>query len=384
MGVETLKETQEPQEIEETHEQFLSRISEINVNINRIYDEMEADEQAIIKIERNKIDQIKRLEGYYRELHRRGAFVEPKTLRQRRLNEVNNVILEEMEKREFTSVTRRWVNHCLSDDCKREWRAPKIDTIDGKGKDFSLPDLETQHLYDELLDHINEVANIDYMELPKQMRLAVAERVYKTYKYHDKEWTKHDLTVVKHEDGLNIPDPFSGIIRVEEGIPYEGEIYDVLKEIRKSVTEIMKKARTGILDKDGNRIITLKEEHEIAMGLRTLDGYFNPMANYKWKRDVPNWAKILLKKFVLKSKSGAEKFSRKNVSSNFYDFFEEQERGITREEIAKMEKRLCIFFLQFIKHHPGLMALSTLFEKITEEKRAAHSIKMNPKLSDRA
>lgn len=384
MGVETLRKVEETQEIEETHEQFLSRISEINVNINRIFDEMEADEKAIIKIEKNKIDQIKRLEGYYRELHKRGAFVEPKTLRQRRLSEVNNVILEEMEKREFTPVTRRWVNHCLSDDCKRQWRAPKIDTIDGKEKSFSLPDLETQHLYDELLDHINEIANIDYLELPKSMRLSIAEKVYKTYKYHDKQWTKHDLTVVKHEDGLNIPDPFAGIIRVEEGVPYEGEIFDVLKEIRKSVTEMMKKVKTGILDKDGNRIITLEEEHEIAMGLRTLDGYFNPMANYKWKRDIVGWAKILLRKFVLKSKSGAEKFSRKSVSSNFYDFFEDQERGITREEIAKMQKRLCIYFLQFLKHHEGLMALSTLFEKVTEEKRAAHSIKMNPKLSDRA
>ena len=124
------------------------------------------------------------------------------------------------------------------------------------------------------------------------------------------------------------------------------------------------------------------------MGVKVLDGYFKPHANYKWKRDALKWAKLLLKKFELKSKSGAEKFSRETVSSDFYDFatmFEEDpKRGITREQIAKKQKRACVFFIQFIKHQPALLALADIFAEVSEQKRAAHSIKMNPKLSDRA
>jgi len=384
VGVETVKNTENIKEFE-TPEQTTSRVSEIKNNIVRIYEEMQGYDNAVQKMEVSAADNIKRLGEYYKELHSKGEFIDETTGRTKNLNEVCRTILAEMDARSFSPYCKQWVWKSLPDDYKRAWRKP-IDTIDGKPAKAGLLsiDNEVETLYDEQMECITKLRNFDYNDLPKSLRIQVAEHVYKVYRKHDKEWQKHGLTVVKHEDGLDIQDPFAGIIRVEEGEAYEGELFDALKGIKKSVTEIMKKVKTGLKDKDGNRLITLDREHEIAMGVKTLDGYFNPMANYKWKRDIPNWAKILLKKFQLKSKSGAEKFSRKDVGSNFYDFFEKQKRGVTREEIAKMEKRLCVFFLQFIKHHPGLMALSTMFEEISEEKRAAHSIKMNPKLSDRA
>jgi hypothetical protein len=374
-------DSDEPQ----NHQQFLERIQEINRNIERIYDEMEIDEKQIIKIEGSKKDQIKRLEGYYRELYKKGAFVESKTMRQKSLNEVCRTIMEEMDRRDFTAYSKKTVWHVLSDDCKRAWRKP--DTINGKLPCGSLLDVETQSIYDEYMDHINELLDFDYNELPKSLQMGIAEHFYKTYRYHDKEWQKHDITVVKHQDGLNIPNPFAGIIRVEEGVPYEGELFECLKNLKKSINDAMKKMRLDMKDAKGNRVITLEREHELAMGVRTLEGYFLPWKNYKWKRDIPGWAHLILKRLELKSKSGASKWSRKKVDQRFLDGLagiEDLERGLTREEINKIQKRMVRFFLQFIMHHEGLMALSEAFVEITEQKRAAHSIKMNPKLSDSA
>ena len=386
MGQEFSKSTVPVDKTEENHEQFLARISEINHNITRIYDEMENDERQIIRIEETKKDQIKRLEGYYRELHTRGAFVEDKTIRQKSLNEVCRTILEEMDKRNFTGYTKRWVWHVLSNDCKRAWRKPIV-TEQGKLKDFSLPDLEIQNIYDEYMDHINELIDFDYNELPKSLRISIGEHFYKAYRHHDKEWTKHDIAIVKHQDGLNIPNPFAGIIRVEEGIAYEGELFDALKGLKKAIGDSMKKMRIDMKDSKGNRVITLEREHELAMGVKTLEGIFLPMKNYKWKRDIIGWAHLILKRLELKSKSGASKWSRKKVDQRFLDGLagiEDIERGLTREEINKIQKRMVRFFLQFIQHSEGLMSLHEAFVETTEEKRAAHSIKMNPKLSDSA
>lgn len=371
------------------HEVSESRITEIIGHIVRVYDELEVDDSAVQKVEENLKDRIKRLESYYRELHSKGEFKEERTGRVKSLNEICRTILAEMDRRHITSWSKNWVWVTLPDDCKRAWRKPVVDNV-GKLEDKSLLsiDNEVETIYDQQIDLIKELHGFDYNELPKSRRLMLAEQFYKMYRYHEREWQKHGITVVKHEDGLNIPDPFAGIIRVEEGQPYEGELEDSLKGLKKTLTAFIKKIHTGILDKEGNRIVTLEREHELAMGVRVLDGYFKPHANYKWKRDIPRWASLLLKKFELKSKSGAEKYSRETVSRDFYDFDqmfkEDPERGVTREEIAKMQKRLCVFFLQFIKHHPGLMALADVFAEVSEEKRAAHSIKMNAKLSDRA
>ena len=388
MGVETVKKIENLNE-NETEEQYKSRVSDIRSNIVRVYEELELDDKAVVKAEESAKDRIERLEKYYRELHKRGEFRDEKTGRVKNLNEVCRTILEEMDRRQFSSWSKNRVWVTVSDDCKRAWRAPIVDN-DSKLSDKSLLgiDNEVETIYDQQIEAITQIRNFDYMELPKSLRTVVAEQVYKLYKSHDKEWTKHGIQVIKHSEGLDINDPFAGIIRVEEGQAYEGELYDSIASFRKTVTEFMKKINTGLLDKNGNRIISLEREHELAMGVRVLDGYFKPHSNYKWKRDMLRWAKLLLKKFELKSKSGAEKFSREKVSRDFYDFDkmfkEDPARGLTREEIAKMQNRLCVFFVQFLKHHPGLLALADIFEEISEEKRAAHSIKMNAKLSDRA
>ncbi|HJX79200.1 hypothetical protein [Glutamicibacter sp.] len=388
MGIETVKKAVDINE-SETQEQFLSRVSEINGHIVRIYNELEHSDKSLQEIETSLKDQINRLAEYYEELYRRGSFVDEKTQRKKSLNEVCRTILGEMSKRDFSTWTKDRVWHSLDNKYKRAWRKPIVDE-DGKLVSTSLLEIdnEVETLFDEQMNHIRSFNGFDYNELPKSLRLMVAEHFYKAYRRHEREWQKHGITVVKHEDGLNIPDPFEGIIRIEEGEPYEGELYDSIVSHKKTVSAFAKKIKTGIKDKDGNRIITLEQEHEYAMGVRSLDGYFLPSKNYKWKRDLVRWAGLLLKKFELKSKSGAEKFSREPVSRNFYDFKtmfkEDPERGITREEIAKMQRRVCIFFLQFIKHHPGLLALADIFVNVSEEKRAAHSIKMNAKLSDRA
>jgi hypothetical protein len=389
VGVETVKKTDEVINENESQEQILSKVSEIKDHIIRVYDELDNNDKTVEKFEDDAIDQIRRIKDYYVELWKRGAFVDEQTQRKKDLHEVSRTILEEMDMRNMTLWSKRLVQIALTDDYKRAWRKPIVDN-DGKPKDFALLgiDKEVETIFDEHMKAINLVRNFDYNELPKSLRLSIAEHVYKLYRAHDREWQKHGLTVVKHEDGLNIPDPFSGIIRVEEGEAYEGELYDAIVSHKKTIGAFAKKVKTGILDKNGKRIISLQREHELAMGVKVLDGYFKPHANYKWKRDAYRWAGLLLTKFRLKSKSGAEKFSRQPVSSEFYDFKdmfkEDPQRGLTREEIAKMQQRLCVFFMQFIRHQPGLLAMADIFAEVSEEKRAAHSIKMNLKLSDRA
>jgi hypothetical protein len=60
------------------------------------------------------------------------------------------------------------------------------------------------------------------------------------------------------------------------------------------------------------------------------------------------------------------------------------QNGESQEKRLQKCKDVYAYSLTIIKHHPGLLALADIFVNVSEEKRAAHSIKMNAKLSDRA
>ena len=384
MGVETVRKTEDLGE-NESQEQFLSRVSEINQNILRIYDEMEQEDKSIQKIEESFSDQIRRIAEYYKELHTRGEFKDMKTGRIKKLNEVSRTILDEMTIRQFTPWSKKIVWYALKDEFKRAWRNPIVDNASklSNGGLLSI-DTEVETLYEEQMEYIRAITNFDYLDLPKSLRLMIAEHVYKLYKKHDKEWTKHGLTVVKHQDGFHVPDPYESIIRIKEGPAYRGELYDAFKSLQKTIGDVKKKVEKDVLIAMGDRAISVEKEHQIAMSVRVIEAFFKPNANYKWKRDIKGWAQLIKKKLELKSKSGAEKFSRKVVDKKWLDENKDNKRGITREEIAKMQHRLCKYFLQFIDHFEFLTEISDLYVDTSESKRAAHSINMHDKLSDRA
>jgi hypothetical protein len=361
-----------------TQEEFTSRIQEINRNLTRTYDEMENDESIIKRIEGNKSDTILRIGKYYEELFNIGAFIDPETGRPKKLNEICRTIQNEMKRRLFTSKTQWYVVEVCPDKWKRAWRSDVVHSS-GKQGNPSLPtdDDETASIYDSYLDHINELDNFDYNELPKRLRQNIAERMYKLYRHHDKQWTTHGLQVVKHEDGLSIPDPYAGIIRIERGEPYEGMAVDGIRKHIKLCREIEKKYLIGVMDSSGNRRISLDEEKKLYNAWAALDGYLRPWANDKWKRDLLGWCKIFKHKFKIKSKSGAAKFSRKKIFIDGKDVM----RGITREEIDKNQPRLCNAFLEFIEFFPALIDLHSSFEVLAEPVRAVHSVMLHDKLS---
>jgi hypothetical protein len=108
-----------------------------------------------------------------------------------------------------------------------------------------------------------------------------------------------------------------------------------------------------------------------------LCGYLKPSANDKWKRDFLGWAKILKRRLEIKSKSGAAKFSRKDVEIDGII----HRRGVTREEINKNQLRVIKAYEKFMKHVPALIALHNSFVWLLEPVRAAHSVRMHDKLS---
>lgn len=361
-----------------------TRISEIHRNILRIYDEMTEDESTVRKIELTKIDKIKRLGQYYENLYELGEFKDPETGRRKELCEISRTILEEMSKppRNFSDKTKWTVWKVLPDKYKRAWRTIPKDSKLEKSR-IEDEDPEVVAVYNDALEHINEIAVFDYMELPKRYRLAIAERVYEVYKHHDKEWTRHGLQVVKHpQDDFSNLDPFAEIVSIEKGEPYEGELYDVYVELRKVIDEMCKKVKRDLKDKSGKRRISLEQEHMFANGVRVFIGYLKPHSNYKWKRDIYGWSRILWRRLELKSKSGAAKFSRKPVEIAELEL--KTWRGITREEIDKNQARLYKFFGQFIQHFPAMITLHQIFESISEPIRAEHSVKLHEKLSNRA
>ena len=338
---------------------------------------MTNDESIIKRIEGNKADNINRLAAYYHKLYDLGAFIEPVTGAKRDLNEVCNVIQQEMKSRSFTPATVWYVREVLADIYKRAWRHRKFDTTKQGNSSSVVEDDETTSIYDSYLNYINELDNFDYSELPKRLRQNIAERMYKLYRHHDKQWTTHGLQVVKHEDGLSIPDPYAGIIRIERGEPYEGMAVDGIRKHIKLCREIEKKYLIGVMDSSGNRRISLDEEKKLYNAWAALDGYLRPWANDKWKRDLLGWCKIFKHKFKIKSKSGAAKFSRKKIFIDGKDVM----RGITREEIDKNQPRLCNAFLEFIEFFPALIDLHSSFEVLAEPVRAVHSVMLHDKLS---
>jgi hypothetical protein len=359
-----------------TQEEFTTRINEIQRNLNRTYEEMGNDELITKRIEGSKSDNIRRLGEYYEQLYNIGAFVDPITGRSKRLDEICRTIQFDMKERQFTPVTRQLVVWALPDKYKRAWRKPITNDNNDKGLS-SEEDDEVESIYDTYMDHINELDTFDYNELPKAMRQNIAERVYKLYKRHDKEWTKNDIHVVKHEDGLNIPDPYAGIIRIEKGKPYRGMAVTAIKKHIKLCKEIEKKYIVGVYNKKGVRRITLDQEKQLYNAWAAIDGYLKPWANDKWKRDFIGWCKVFKQRFKLKSKSGAAKFSEKKIFINGKWVM----RGITREEIDKTQPRMCNAFMEFMEHIPALIHLHESFEWMAEPIRAAHSVELHDKLS---
>ena len=346
---------------------------QIKKNLERTYDEM----RLLATTEETKIEYIHRLKEYYIALLERGEFIDYETGRKKTKNEISRTIIDEMKKRNVPKRTQWYVPDVLPDDCKRAWRQPI--TINGKLQDRSLLaiDSELTTIYEDYSEIIKKLDKFDYNELPKRMQLELAESVYKLYRHHDKEWSKHDLQVVKHEDGLNIPDPYAGIIRIYEGKPYRGMAVNGVSQLIKVLQEVKKKYTVNIYGKDEKRKITLEQEKAIYNGYMTLCGYFKPAANDKWKRDFLGWCSILKRRVTIRSKSGAAKFSRKFIELDG----KKHKRGITREEIDKNQLRMLKAYEQFMEHLPPLIAIHNSFEWLLEPVRAAHSVRMHDKLS---
>lgn len=367
-----------------SQEEFTSRVDEISRNISRIYDEMESDERVIKRIEVSKGDQIRRLAQYYKEQYELGVFIDTETGRQKSLNEICRTIMENMEKRNFSPFSRQLVWEILPDEYKRAWRKPILDTVEGKPQKQSLlkEDIEVDSIYNKYMDHINELANFDYNELPKNLRISIAEHFYDTYRDHDKQWSSHGISFVKHSDGLNIPNPYEEVVKLIKGKPHEGMLHEAWQDYIKTCKEVGKKIKTGILDEQGNRRISLEQEQYIANGVIIMSGMLKPLKNDKWKRDILGWTDIFLKKIELKSKSGAAKFSRKKIQIERLNINEW--RGITREEIDKNQPRMMRYFKQFMEHVPAFLMLHEIFTETMEEPRAVHSIQLHDKLADSA
>jgi hypothetical protein len=349
---------------------------QIRKNLERTYEEM----RLIATTEESRIEYINRLKEYYIMLIERGEFIEEETGRKKSKNEISRTIIDEMKNRHVPHTIRYHVPELLPDDCKRAWRQPI--TINGKPHSGGLLaiDSELTTIYEDYSDIIKKLDRFDYNELPKRMQLELAESVYKLYRHHDKEWSKHDLQVVKHEDGLNITDPYAGIIRIYEGKPYRGMAVNGVSQLIKVLQEVKKKYTVNIYGKDDKRKITLEQEKAIYNGYMALCGYFKPSANDKWKRDFLGWAKIFKRFFEIKSKSGAAKFSRKWITIDG----KKHKRGITREEINKNNLKLVKAYQQFMEHIPALIEIHNSFEWLLEPVRAAHSVRMHDKLSQSA
>ncbi|WP_411753315.1 hypothetical protein [Serratia sp. (in: enterobacteria)] len=364
-------------------EDFTTRVEEISRNISRIYDEMESDERLGKRVENTKADQIRRLIQYYKEQVALGTFVDPETGRKKNMNEICRTVMQEMDARNFTGFTKHQVWIIMPNECKRAWRKP-IDTIEGKLTKVSLPkeDIEVETVYNAYMDHVNELMDFDYNELPKNLRISLGEHFYKCYRDHEKQWQTHGMSFIKHSDGLNIDNPFADIVRLRKGKPQEGMLYKAWMEYIEVCKEVAKKVKTGILDENGNRRISLEDEQAAANGLTVMAGFLKPMKNDKWKRDILGWADILLKKIELRSKSGAAKSSRKSYEVE--GMTGKQWRGITREEIDKNQARMIKYFKQFVEYVPAFFMIHQQFIKMFEEPRAIHSIELSDKLSDSA
>lgn len=344
---------------------------------------MESDERAGKRIEGSKGDQIKRLGYYYKEQFDLGVFTDAESGRPKNMNEICRTILQEMDSRNFTMYSKQRVWHVLPNEFKRAWRKPIV-TEDGKLSSDSLPeeDTEVTTIYNDYMDHVNELMNFDYNELPKNLRISLGEHFYKCYRDHEKQWQTHGMSFVKHSDGLNIENPFADIVRLKKGKPYEGMLYKQWGSLIETMKECQKKVKTGVLDENGNRRITEEEEMTYVNGMIVLEGYFKPMKNDKWKRDTFGWAGIIDKFKELRSKSGAAKSSRK--AYDVEGMTAKKWRGITREEIDKNQTRMAKFYKQFIEYVPAFFIIHQQFVGMFETPRAIHSIELSDKLSDSA
>jgi hypothetical protein len=311
---------------------------------------------------------------YYKEQIQMGVLYDLKGVPIPTTHHICRLIVEEMQTRGFSENTRREVYKTLGDEFKRGWRQPI--TVNGKVAQATIEmDAELSIIFNEMMEHANEIGTLDYNEFPKPLKVSLAERVYQAYKHNDKEWSKHDLQVVKHQaDGYYVADRFPDIIRIEETEPYEGELYDRLKGLRKTISEMMKKVKT-----QRPPTLTLEMEHRWAMGVAVLDGYLKPWGNFKWKKEVYGWSKIIARRLTLRNKCAAAKSSR--IPTNFDDVEQQVYRGITREEIDKNQKKLIKFFQQFIEHFPGLIEFAQSFDGMTATYRARHSVNLHEKLS---
>jgi hypothetical protein len=367
-------------------EQFTTRAQELKRNIDRLYEEMYSDEVIHQRIFETKRDQIRRLAAYYKEQINLGICFDRQNRKVESTHQISRMILEEMDDpaRRFSDVSKREVNKALGDEYKRAWRQPW--KTDGKQSGHSLEmDAELKIFYEEHMEHINELLNFDYFELPQPLRVSLAEHFYRAQKHHDKEWTKHGLQVVKHQaDGYYVPDRFPDIIRIEETEPYEGELYDAMKSFKKTWTEMMKKVKT---QRPPN--LTVEMEHEWAMGVKVWEGLFKPWGNFKWKKELYGWSGILKRRILLRNKCAAAKSSRietkfDNITQeDWKEAFEEEmkPRGITREEIDKNHLKLIKFFQQFMRHYASIIVFAQSFDGMTATFRARHSVRLHEKLS---
>ena len=338
---------------------------------------MKSDDIAVEQLEETKGSKIVKLKDYYMSLLEIGQFKDEETGRPKDKHEICRTILEEMDKRNFSEWTKRRVDQSLGDDYKRAWRKPIEGTFDiktGKPKGFSLPDAETDLIYNKYMDFINELDNFDYNELPRSLQISIGERFFKCYKYHNDQWLKQGITLVKHEQDTH--DASKGDpIRIETHKQRKGELYHAMVELKEVIDECLPVVESHPPE-------DLAKEHKYANAVRGLTAYFIPWKNSKWKKDWMRWIDIHIKQVELRSKSGAAKFSKIHITSVEEGI--DAWQGITREEIDKNRPRILRFARDFTKNFPYLADLSEYFMTEIEPVRAIHTIKLHPKMSEAA
>lgn len=357
--------------------QLVLSANDIKSQIESIYAEMKADDITVEELEQKKVIKIKNLETDYERLFEMGEFKDEETGRIKSQNEICRTILEEMDRRDFSNWTKHQVWVTLKDSHKRAWRKPVDGTYDpntGKLTKVSLLDPETDVLYNKYMDHINELFEFDYNDLPKSLQISIGEHFFKCYKVHNDAWLKQGITLVKHEQDTH--DASKGDpIRIETRKKRKGELYHSMEELRDVITECL-----PIIESHPPE--DLDNEHKYANAVRGLTAYFIPWKNSKWKKDWMNWIEIHIKQVELRSKSGAAKFSKIHVTSVEEGI--DAWQGITREEIDKNRRRILRFARDFTKNFPYLAELSEYFMSEIEPVRAIHTVKLHSKMSEAA
>ena len=352
--------------------QLVLSVVDIKKQIESLYTEMKSDDIIKEDLERTKVTKIKKLRDYYLSLLEAGQFKDEDTGRPKDKHEICRTILEEMDKRDFSQWSKASVWYALSDDYKRAWRKPI--TNNGKLQSSSLLNPETDIIYNQYMDHINELFEFDYNELPKSLQISIGEHFFKCYKKHNDEWLKLGITLVKHEQDTH--DASKGDpIRIETHRGGGGELYHAMVELKEVIDECLPVVESHPPE-------DLAKEHKYANAVRGLTAYFIPWKNSKWKKDWGGWIEIHVEQVNL---------GLNQVLPNSQRFISHQlrkglmhGRELPEKPVDKNRPRILRFARDFTKNFPYLADLSEYLVTEIEPVRAIHTIKLHPKMSEAA